>query len=364
MHLQQIRPACMPDSGRLGLPTVPFGYPGYVPAAGPSSVTGLGRLVALILLATLGTLGNLYTVAACVVGDRLRKKGNAFLVSVSVTMLLVTLGVLPSLAIHVLADANVSPQARRLHEHLVELCGCVSLFALCTVAVESYVRVCHRRLHGRLVGRRCVAAGLLLVWALGGATFGVLLLAREERYAEEAGPLVVGTGGTVTLLTGALYLLTWRRARHLRRCTCHGRHTRPMPWHVQLVRANAAVWLTFCVCWLPAAALRLLPPEEAAHHQWLLRLPLAHATTFNLLYSVFSEDFRESYGNLARYCWCRVSVDYGRRPASDLPRPLLQRPGPPRSQPPALTAVTGPDARVVLAASLDSGADWGRAVMV
>ena len=45
--------------------------------------------------------------------------GNAFLVNLSVTMLLVTLVVMPSLAAHVLADVDISPQVTLLR------CNCV-----------------------------------------------------------------------------------------------------------------------------------------------------------------------------------------------------------------------------------------------
>ncbi|KAF0294872.1 Melatonin receptor type 1A-A [Amphibalanus amphitrite] len=348
--------------GQYGFGAGGYGYPGYQgvpgygrygvhPGSGRESLQKLGQLVGLSAVATVGTLGHVYTVSACVVGDRLRKKdclaGNFFLVNLSLAMLLVTLLVLPSLSIHMLASADVSAKARRLHEHLVELCGCVSLFALCTVAVESYVRVCHRRLHGRLVGRRCVAAGLLLVWALGGATFGVVLLARAGPHAQTHSLLLAIIIGTATAIAGFLYLLTWRRARHLRRCTCHGRRTRPMPWHVELARANWAVWLSFCAGWLPAAAQRTLGPLLAplGRPEWVEWLPLAHATLFPALYAVFSEDFRESYSNLARYCCCRMSVHFGRRPRTDLPRPLLSET---RKSPMRVHLIPGYDMRTTL----------------
>ena len=232
----------------------------------------------------------------------------------------------------------------------MELCGCVSLFALCTVAVDSYVRICHRRVHGRLVSARCVAAGLLLVWALGGATFTAALLAHSGPHARAHSLLLAAIIGAATGITGLLYLLTWRRARHLRRCTCHGRRTRPMPWHVQLARANGAVWLSFCCGWLPAAAQRTLSPLLAPLGQveWLQWLPLAHATTFPLLYAFFSEDFRESFSNLARYCCCRMSVHFGRRPRTDLPRPLLSET---RKSPMRVHLIPGYDMRTTLSAS-------------
>ena len=241
-------------------------------------------------------------------------------------------------------------QTRRIHENLVELSGCVSLFTLSAVAVESYVRVCHRREHGRLVSRRCVAAGLLLVWTLGGATFTSALLARAGPHARTHALLLAGILAAATLSTALLYGLTWRRARHMRRCTCHGRRSRPMPWHVQLVRAHTAVWLSFCLCWLPAAALRTVGPLLLIEqqHDWVEWLPLVHATAFPVLYACFSEDFRESYSNLARYCCCRMSVHFGRRPRTDLPRPLLTET---RKSPMRVHLIPGYDMRTTLSVS-------------
>ncbi|XP_037068568.1 uncharacterized protein LOC119089865 [Pollicipes pollicipes] len=187
-------------SGQYG-----YGFPGYSTSS-LENLTKLGHLVGLCGVATVGSMGNIYTISSCIVGDRLRKKGNIFIVNLSLAMLLVTLLVLPSIAIHMLAGADVSEQARRLHELVTQLCGCVSLFTLWAVALENYIRVCHRRAYRRLLSQTTVTVGLVLAWA----------------------------------------------------------------------RTHAALL-----------------------------------------------DFRESYVNLAQYCCCKMSVHFGKRPRSDLPRPLL-----------------------------------------
>ena len=123
-----------------------------------------------------------------------------------------------------------------------------------------------------------------------------------------------------------------------------------MPWHEELVRAHTAVWLSFCGSWLPPAGLRTLGPllELRTQHEWVDWLPLAHATVFPVLYAFFSEDFRESYANLARYCCCKMSVYFGRRPRTDLPRPLLSET---RKSPMRVHLIPGYDMRNTLSVS-------------
>ena len=80
------------SSGFSGYPVYPGypshpgyrGYPGYAgfpgfhghPGSGRADMMKLGQLLGVCAVATVGTLSHIYTISACVVGDRLRKKGN------------------------------------------------------------------------------------------------------------------------------------------------------------------------------------------------------------------------------------------------------------------------------------------------
>ena len=80
--------------GHPGYPSQPgyAGYAGYAgfgghPGAGRESMLKLGQLVGLSAVAAVGTLSHIYTVSACVVGDRLRKKGGHPITELHATVL-------------------------------------------------------------------------------------------------------------------------------------------------------------------------------------------------------------------------------------------------------------------------------------
>lgn len=222
----------------------------------------------------------------------------------------------------------------------MEFSGCVSLFTLCAVSLENYLRLCHRHAHRHLVSTCSVGTGVAVVWALGGGVFTTSVLVdtgpgacppptSSVSYSRPHGYILWGIVSSVLVATALTYLVCWRQSVHLRRCTCQARgRRRPFPWDVELVQANAAVWFTFTLAWLPSAAVKYLgawlaPSGGQMRHPSFTWLPLGHATLFNALYVVLNEDFRESYANLARYCCCKMSVHFGKRPRTDLPRPLI-----------------------------------------
>lgn len=325
----------------------------YHPVPSADNWVQLGQLVILLLMATIGTLCNIYTISCCIVGDRLRKKGNVFIVNLALLMTLNTLFVLPSLGFHIMSGVAVSSTVCGVHEAVSALSGCVSLFTLLVIAIESHVRTFRRQLSCTLAVCWPYAA-LIICWLTGATLYIILPFASLPNSSclsvivSENPALRSITGsihnsipltviGGITIATCIIYTQIWLRLRRPNccSCACHGSgdkgggRRRPLPvmqWDREITRANAAVWLSFVLCWSPAAIVYLTAPHlriEPALLKSLRWPPLAHASLFNLFYIIFSEDFRESYVNLMRYCCFKVSVDFSKRLRSDIPRPTL-----------------------------------------
>ncbi|XP_045463322.1 melatonin receptor type 1B-like isoform X2 [Harmonia axyridis] len=102
----------------------------------------MARLMVLVCLASVGSVGNVFMISAVMIDDYLRKKGNTFVVNIALADFLVSGLVMPASAVVILAGIQDNLDVCRFQWFLAALCFLVSVLSIAAVAGENYLRLC------------------------------------------------------------------------------------------------------------------------------------------------------------------------------------------------------------------------------
>ncbi|KAK4288413.1 hypothetical protein Pmani_038558 [Petrolisthes manimaculis] len=279
----------------------------------------LGMLLVVSSLSALGTLGNIFAIAAVMTEEHLKKKGNVLVVNVMLAGLVVTAGVLPAWVVALLAGWP-SPSPEHCPSWLLTaLAAHTALLTLPALAWENSARVA-----GRSVGVGVLATFVGVSWAAAGAvtvTQWVTGLApphcastpapaaAHTAFTSAVGVTLVGVPLVAALLIHAHTLLSGRGGarRHLPPTV---KPPQALARDLALTATNLVVAAVAGSCWAAGVAgdwwaNSTLRPGAA----WL---PVTAATTASFLYAAH-KPFREAYIQLFHYCCCKTSVSLSRR---------------------------------------------------
>ncbi|KAG9510415.1 hypothetical protein GZH46_01046, partial [Fragariocoptes setiger] len=114
--------------------------PVYV-AVNPATTNGLLLLLLLSFIALAGTIGTIFIVSALTVIETLQTRANCYLVSVAICHLPVTLLVIPTSAVQIMAGDSFVPEQQLCHYHWLafEMCLIVNQLTFLAIAADNYI---------------------------------------------------------------------------------------------------------------------------------------------------------------------------------------------------------------------------------
>ncbi|KAK8386836.1 hypothetical protein O3P69_017934 [Scylla paramamosain] len=282
----------------------------------------LGMLLMVSTMAALGTLGNIFAIAAVMTEDHLKKKGNVLVVNVMLAGLVVSAGVLPAWVVALLAGWSRPTPVCSASWILTTLAAHASLLTLPSLAWENSARV-----GGRSVGVLVLSTMVGVSWAgaiaitvsqwvtdlaprhCGRASVTSPRAPSHTAFTSVVGVTLVALPLLVALVIHAHTLLTGR-----------GGPRRPLPPTVKppqaltrdlaLTGTNLVVTAVAGGCWVGGLAGDWWVDDPL--RTGVAWLPIVAATCSSFLY-VAHKPFREAYVQLFHYCCCKTSVSLSRR---------------------------------------------------
>ncbi|XP_050432563.1 histamine H2 receptor-like [Adelges cooleyi] len=292
----------------------------------------VARLLIMIGLSVIGSIGNVYMISSVMIEDHLNKRGNTFLANVALADLLISGLVIPASAVVILAGLQDSPPVCQFQWFLSILCCLVTVMTMTAVAAENYVRLCLTpECYAKLTVTK-ITTLLFAIWILSAILvtlqfiyhMGPNYCAKRVSGIVPVQALVAGFIVLVPLIiTAALYLRITYQV-HVARMNPSFKPPLAFNWDYSLMLANAYSFVMFLLFWAPFAVVLALATVQKLSAQMfynLAWLALSKSCFNNLLYCAGNRHFRNAYVNLFHYCCCKTTVTFSRRARDGASRP-------------------------------------------
>ncbi|KAL3275460.1 hypothetical protein HHI36_020220 [Cryptolaemus montrouzieri] len=293
----------------------------------------LARLIVLVCLSSLGSVGNVFMISAVMIDDYLRKRGNTFLVNVALADFLVSGLVVPTSAVVILAGLQENLNLCRFQWFLAALCFLVSVLSTAAIAGENYVRLCCSSETYEKLTTGKITTVLVVFWSLSSITSGLQFAPRLSfDYCTRKTPGLIPYQITVAVvfvfLPISLSLYCFVRSCLKMRKTKAARPNYKTPvtlkWDYSLMLTNLYSFIFFVVFWLPfgvvlaVGTMNRIPNRIFYNFAWL---GISKSCVNSILYCISNRHFRGAYVNLFHYCCCKTTVSFSRRQRPEGIRP-------------------------------------------
>lgn len=312
--------------------------------------TTYGISVILLLVPILTMFGNFVTILAVLTHRKLRTKTNAFIVSLAIADMCVSLLVMPFGIYQQLNDKVwlLGDTVCRLASSFDVMMCTVSIFHLSSLAIDRYLAICRPFLHERLTVRMIVGM-LVFCWVTpvfisflpimnGWNKYGI------EEYLQCAFPpeakacvFIVNIPFAIVCSLIAfyvpvvfmgvcnvkIYMAANKQAHQIRALEAAGNHSQMMSHHKRKKfhhEAKAAKTLgiimgCFSVCWFPFFIMNIIDPivgYRIPYIPWMVALWLGYINSMMnpVLYFFFNRHFNYAYRRLLKCRVCKGVRDY------------------------------------------------------
>ncbi|XP_050540939.1 melatonin receptor type 1B-B-like [Daktulosphaira vitifoliae] len=292
----------------------------------------VARLLIMIGLSVIGSIGNVYMISSVMIEDHLNKRGNTFLANVALADLLISGLVIPASAIVILAGLQDSPPVCQFQWFISILSFLVTVMTMIAIAGENYIRLClSPECYAKLTVTK-ITILLFAIWILSSilVTLQFFYQLGPNYCAKKISgiiPIQVLVAGMLVLLplciTAALYLRITYQV-HVARMNPSFKPPLAFNWDYSLMLANAYSFIMFLIFWSPFAIVMALASAQKVSAQVfynLAWLALSKSCFNNLLYCAGNRHFRNAYVNLFHYCCCKTTVTFSRRARDGASRP-------------------------------------------
>ncbi|VVC28437.1 GPCR, rhodopsin-like, 7TM,G protein-coupled receptor, rhodopsin-like [Cinara cedri] len=292
----------------------------------------VARLLIMIGLSVIGSIGNVYMISSVMIEDHLNKRGNTFVANVALADLLISGLVIPASAVVILAGLQDSPPVCQFQWFLSILCCLVTVLTMAAVAAENYVRLCLTpECYAKLTVTK-ITTLLFAIWIVSSilVTLQFIYKLGPDYCAKRVSnimPTQILVAGTILLapllITAALYVRITYQV-HVARLNPSFKPPLAFNWDYSLMLANAYSFVMFIVFWAPFAVVLSLATVQIMSAQVfynLAWLALSKSCFNNLVYCAGNRHFRNAYVNLFHYCCCKTTVTFSRRARDGASRP-------------------------------------------
>ncbi|RWS02332.1 histamine H2 receptor-like protein [Dinothrombium tinctorium] len=293
---------------------------------------GVLRLLLLSLVSTGGSMGSIFVISAITVIETFQVRGNVYLVSLAFSHLMVTLFVLPSSCVAIMAGIPNDPAICHFQWIITIACLMVSVLSFMFMATENFLGL------GSLVAYDicCTKFRIILFtfitwfWGIGFAftqhiyDFGPSFCAHEVNdpiwvpYHASVGAVAILLP---TLVTMWYFTRSAFRMKHLK--VQYETNPGEDPWayiftEESVLQSNIIVYIISFLMWAPfcvVGAIHTVKPMSADVLQTVWWLALSNSCGYSYVYAFTNRDFGEAFFKLFYYCCCKSHVTFTRKGA-------------------------------------------------
>ncbi|XP_072030286.1 melatonin receptor type 1A-like [Amphiura filiformis] len=277
----------------------------------------------LILMALIGTAGNLLIIFSLVVSKKLRVISNIFVVNLAFADIFVTTIIDPFSVVAVFNEGEFFYSHPGLcifaGAFVVTCCAC-SIWTIVAISVERYIHICHRAVYPKIFNRSTAPVILVFLWII---AFSIAL-----PYFEVFGWGIYGyfpKGRICTCIFNVSYFYSWYLIgfelilpmiiipfcyiniyllvrKSGRRLTKHNVVTRnPHKWQdadMRILKMVITIWAVFMIMWAPYTTNVLFDTNASWPDLFFITAVafcLSNSSINFIIYGIMNENFREAY---------------------------------------------------------------------
>ncbi|XP_045463319.1 melatonin receptor type 1B-B-like isoform X1 [Harmonia axyridis] len=285
----------------------------------------MARLMVLVCLASVGSVGNVFMISAVMIDDYLRKKGNTFVVNIALADFLVSGLVMPASAVVILAGIQDNLDVCRFQWFLAALCFLVSVLSIAAVAGENYLRLCCTAETNAKLTSGKITTLLVVFWSMSSLTSGLQFAPRLSfDYCTRKTPGLIPYQITVAVVFVFLpvflslyyFVTTFIKMKGVRIDRPNYKIPVTVKWDHSLMLTNLYSFIFFVVFWLPfgvvlaVGTVNRIPNRIFYNFAWL---GISKSCINSIIYCITNRHFRGAYVKLFHYCCCKTTVSFSRR---------------------------------------------------
>ncbi|KAI1289175.1 hypothetical protein HDE_08295 [Halotydeus destructor] len=300
------------------------------------SNNGLFQLLLLSIASTFGTMGSIFVVSAITVIDTFQVKGNAYLASFALSHLLITVLVLPSSAIAIMAGIQDDPQVCHYQWLTTEVTFLISVLSLTFMGMENFLGLKSTVNYDLCCTKFRIVSIVLLTWL---TSIGLVAGQHLSNYGpslcpsdgDSDEPLLppkriwspYHTGLGIGLIVMPTVLAMWYFSRSIFVVKSYRLQMADNPqssiYYLTddgVLNANAAVYTLFLLMWSPLVVVTVISMERPLNQNLLDTCwwtSLTNSVCYSFLYALTNKDFGEAFFKLFYYCCCKSHVSFARK---------------------------------------------------
>lgn len=289
------------------------------------SFNASGNVVELVInvsLSIIGTTGNIFQISSVMSDDTLNHRGNALLVSLALSNMLVTSVGLPAMWVAILSGSPHNLLACYFLWYAALLCFLITVANFFFIGVENMIRFCSKNadqsasLYDRLFGDISIAAMMTSIWAVPiiwvslmeacgcGPNFCTMVFGGGIYLYVTVVPLLASL---ICLITGLMKLQNDIKDINAQNYCVSAQKASEH----SLIKGNFVMFLYSMCCWVPYIGLTGLLVDDISHELLIRRLfwvALSSCCLSSWVLAIANANFRRSYSNLFGYVFFKRSI--------------------------------------------------------
>ena len=296
----------------------------------PNYIMHLGPFIFLVIVAAVGTIGNLFIIGAVCLNKRLRKLGHVFVVNLAIADLVITAYIMPTGLATSQHKWNIFSEIMcEFNAFLFMTMLGVSIWSLLAIAIERYVHICKTKYYSKIFTPKLAALYIFLIWAYvvgwtcqgftGWTNFSyfpyvyVCLLQGEYNLIYNMCLLAFGILlPMVGVFVAYIKIFKMVKASHaaiFKNSSSESltKSQKKMQGEYRFVMTLFTIVLIFVVCWLPTGIVLGLTDRIAfGRIGWnvVIWLSLCNSSMNSIIYGVMNKNFRNGYKELLSHVCC------------------------------------------------------------
>ena len=297
-----------------------------------SSLNGnsLIQLICLSLISIFGTMGAIFVISAITVIGIFQVRGNIFLVSLSLSHLIVTILVIPASCISIMANLSNEPFICHFQWLATLTTLLISVLTFMFISIENFHGLYSINSYDSTCTKFRIILIVILTWTIGICfsigqhvnSFGPSFCPEETSKSIWL-PYHASVFGLILLAPSLITLFYFTRCvfrvRFLKFQIETSRKDDPWSFIVinnKLLKCNIVVYVISLLMWMPlciTSIVHLSQPisQKLLNTSWYVAL--ANSCIFSFLYALTNKEFGDAFFKLFYYCCCKSHVTFDRK---------------------------------------------------
>ncbi|XP_043935149.1 melatonin receptor type 1B-like [Protopterus annectens] len=292
-----------------------------------SAAKTIGMATALVFITVADLIGNSLVILSVFRNRKLRNTGNIFVVSLSVTDLLVAFYSYPLFTVAIIKDGwTMGDMQCKITGYIMVITLHASVYNIMAIAINRYFYICHSTKYDKIYSTQNTILWLCFMWvlaAIASLPVGILGALRYEEQIYICGFVqAVNLSTNITVATIHYiapmmiiifcYVRIWTLVIKVKYRVKKDGKKKLKPAEIKSFLTMFIVFVLFAICWSPfhisSLVMGLSPPNKAPRLPSWLFVTNYFTTFFNsclngIIYGLFNQNFREEFKNIIFLLW-------------------------------------------------------------